>query len=153
MVAGCTPTCEDVTPENGVCSNKAGCCQADVPKGTYSYYSYFNDGINQDSRCSYIVVMEKAAFNFNTSYFNSTVFNDTYNGIFPLVANWQIESSSCKEAKTNTSSYACVSTHSACVDSTTNGPGYRCVCSGGYRGNPYKVPSLCCLVLSPSVPK
>uniref|UniRef100_A0A453L3H0 Protein kinase domain-containing protein n=1 Tax=Aegilops tauschii subsp. strangulata TaxID=200361 RepID=A0A453L3H0_AEGTS len=140
-VIGCFSTCEGTALENNKCSG-AGCCQADVPKGIQYYEGYFNGNYNntknsQDISCSYITVMEKAAFNFKTSYVKSTVFYDTYKGKVPIVLNWQIAESACMDAKKNTSSYACVSNHSACVDSTTHKPGYRCKCSDGYEGNPY----------------
>jgi hypothetical protein len=85
-----------------------------------------------------MVVMEKAAFSFNTSYVKSRGFNDTYKGRVPVVLNWRVEPETCKEAQKNMNSYACVSMDSECVD-TTRGKekGYRCSCSNGYRGNPY----------------
>ncbi|KAF7059444.1 hypothetical protein CFC21_066351 [Triticum aestivum] len=140
-VIGCSSTCESGDPlKNDTCSG-AGCCQANVPKDIQYYNGYFNEKYNttkiwRDSRCSYITVMEKAAFNFKTSYVKSTVFYDTYKGYVPIVLNWKIALQTCKEVR-NESSYACVSSHSVCVDSTTHNPGYRCNCSDGYQGNPY----------------
>src|SRR5437016_2407192 len=84
-------------PKNGSCSG-AGCCEVDVPTGLESYYypyykdivptglesyyyPYYKDDIDNSSRkwaqknqrtCRYIVVMEKAAFNFSTVYLHST---------------------------------------------------------------------------------
>jgi hypothetical protein len=85
-----------------------------------------------------MVVMEKAAFSFNTSYVKSTVFNDTYKAGVPVVLNWRASPWTCEVAQKNMSSYACVSRDSECVD-TTQGKetGYRCNCSSGYQGNPY----------------
>lgn len=143
-VIGCVSKCESGVPlKNDECSG-AGCCQANVPKDIQYYNGYFNENYNtteiwrEGSPCSYIAVMEKAAFNFKTSYVNSTVFYDTYKDRkVPIVLNWQIVGSYCEDAKKNTSSYACVSSQSACVNSTTHKPGYRCNCSEGYQGNPY----------------
>ncbi|XP_051188219.1 wall-associated receptor kinase 3 [Lolium perenne] len=141
-VIGCSTTCTDVTLENGICSG-AGCCQADVPKDISYYRVYFNEEYNttniwQDSPCNYMVVMEKAAFSFNTSYANSTVFYDTYQGKVPIALNWQIQPWSCEVARKNMSSYACISKDSECVDITHGKEkGYRCNCSHGYKGNPY----------------
>ncbi|XP_037442286.1 putative wall-associated receptor kinase-like 16 [Triticum dicoccoides] len=140
-VIGCVSTCEGAPLEDGTCSG-AGCCQADVPKGIQYYNGYFNENYNttktsQGITCSYITVMEKAAFRFKTSYVKSTMFYDTHKGKVPIVLNWQIAELACEDAKKNTSSYACVSSHSVCVDSTTHKPGYRCNCSEGYEGNPY----------------
>ncbi|VAI18583.1 unnamed protein product [Triticum turgidum subsp. durum] len=140
-VIGCYSTCTNVTLENGKCSG-AGCCQADVPKGIQYYRGYFNENYNttqiwQANPCNYMALMDKAAFSFNTSYVKSKVFYETYKGGVPLVANWVIRPWTCKAAKKNMSTYACLSSHSACVDSTTNDPGYHCKCSNGYKGNPY----------------
>uniref|UniRef100_A0A0E0QSN0 EGF-like domain-containing protein n=1 Tax=Oryza rufipogon TaxID=4529 RepID=A0A0E0QSN0_ORYRU len=80
--------------------------------------------------------METSAFNFSTTYVDSTVFSDTYKGMVPTVLDWTVEWKKCEEAKENRTSYACVSSNSYCVDAT-NGRGYRCKCSDGYKGNPY----------------
>ncbi|XP_037431148.1 putative wall-associated receptor kinase-like 16 [Triticum dicoccoides] len=142
-VIGCSSTYKNVTLMNGTCSG-AGCCQVDVPKGVRYYNGHFNENYNTTetwhySRCSYMVLMEEAAFNFRTSYVKSTVFYDTYNGTVSLVLNWRARPWTCDVAQKNMSSYACVSNHSACVNvtSTTDEPGYRCKCSDGYEGNPY----------------
>lgn len=139
-------TCDDnyETPKNGSsCSgvSGAGCCQAGIPKGIQYYNGYFNENYNttdpkwRSSPCGYMAVMETAAFRFSTTYLNSKVFNDTYKGQAPVVMDWVITRETCKDAKRNTSSYACVSSNSYCVD--INGQGYRCNCSSGYEGNPY----------------
>lgn len=138
---GCKSTCKNVTLMNDTCSG-AGCCQVDVPKGVRFYNGNFNQNYNTTeiwrySRCSYMVLMEKAAFNFRTSYVESTVFYDTYNGTVPLVLNWRADRLTCDVAQKNMSSYACVSNHSACVNTTGDKTGYRCTCSDGYEGNPY----------------
>ncbi|XP_037431147.1 putative wall-associated receptor kinase-like 16 [Triticum dicoccoides] len=137
---GCKSTCDD-TLMDGTCSG-AGCCQVDVPTGVRFYNGNFDQSYNTTeiwhySRCSYMVLMEKEAFNFRTSYVESTVFYDVYNGTVPLVLNWRAGPLSCDEAQKNMSSYACVSDHSACVNTTGDKPGYRCRCSDGYEGNPY----------------
>uniref|UniRef100_A0A8R7UGH7 Wall-associated receptor kinase 2 n=1 Tax=Triticum urartu TaxID=4572 RepID=A0A8R7UGH7_TRIUA len=142
-VIGCSSTCKNVTLMNGTCSG-AGCCQVDVPTGVRFYSGNFDQNYNTTeiwrySRCSYMVLMEEAAFNFRTSYVKSTVFYDIYNGTVPLVLNWRARPWTCDVAQKNMSSYACVSNHSGCVNvtSTTDEPGYRCKCSDGYEGNPY----------------
>ncbi|KAM0824092.1 hypothetical protein ACQ4PT_070425 [Festuca glaucescens] len=142
-VIGCLATCTNVILENGSCSG-AGCCEADVPKDITRYYrGFFNENYNtteiwQDTPCSYVVVIAKDTFRFNTSYVKPTVFSDTYKGGVPVVLNWRAQPWTCEVALKNMSSYACISSDSECVD-TTRGKetGYRCSCSRGYQGNPY----------------
>ncbi|KAL6655403.1 hypothetical protein ACP70R_006229 [Stipagrostis hirtigluma subsp. patula] len=136
---GCWSTCFGEEPKNGSCSG-AGCCEADIPKNLGYFEAYFNKKYNSTqiwnrSRCSYLVVMEKAAFNYSTTYVASTTFWDENKGRVPAVMNWEVGLHACKNAK-NLSSYACISDNSECVDST-DGRGYRCSCKDGYEGNPY----------------
>ncbi|CAM0951792.1 unnamed protein product [Alopecurus aequalis] len=83
-----------------------------------------------------MVVMQKDALIFNTSYVESTVLYDAYNGTVPIVLNWEIHPWTCEVARQNMSSYGCVSSNSECINSP-NEPGHRCICSHGYAGNPY----------------
>ncbi|CAL5056991.1 unnamed protein product [Urochloa decumbens] len=135
---GCYTTCHKAI-KNGTCSG-GGCCQADVPKNMTYYQAYFNnyynDTTDRTTPCSYTVMMEKEAFSFSTAYLTSTVFNDTYKGMAPLVLEWHVGEQPCDVAKRNVSSYACLSRDSDCV-SSPNPPGYRCRCLDGYKGNPY----------------
>ncbi|KAF7059307.1 hypothetical protein CFC21_066226 [Triticum aestivum] len=146
-VTGCSSECtpyyspqNDNSPQNDTCDG-AGCCQVDVPKNVPDYYGYFNDTTletwTEDSPCSYVLLVDKAAFSFKTTYVKSRLLEETYKGGVPVVLNWRIEASNCEQAKKNTTSYACVSSNSMCVDSTTMKQGYRCNCSNGYKGNPY----------------
>jgi hypothetical protein len=135
---GCYSTCHKEI-KDGACSG-GGCCQADVPKNMTYYQAYFNDMYNDttdlSTPCSYTVMMEKEAFSFSTTYLSSTVFNDTYKGMAPVVLEWHVGEEPCEVARRNASSYACLSRDSECVDSP-NQPGYRCRCMDGYKGNPY----------------
>uniref|UniRef100_A0A0E0ET34 Protein kinase domain-containing protein n=1 Tax=Oryza meridionalis TaxID=40149 RepID=A0A0E0ET34_9ORYZ len=138
-VIGCVSSCNYSTPVNGICSG-VGCCQVDVPGRIFWYQGIFDENYNtteiwRSSPCSYMVLMEKKSFQFSTTYLNSTVFNETYKGKVPVVLDWVITLDTCEEAKSNRSSYACVSTNSDCVDDPSGG--YRCRCSNGYQGNPY----------------
>jgi hypothetical protein len=98
--------------------------------------SYFNSDYNYTDGCGYTVVMEAKAFNYSTTYRNSTTFWDEHNGKVPVVMDWRITFETCEDAKMNLTSYACISDKSKCVN-TTNGLGYRCKCLDGYQGNPY----------------
>lgn len=84
--------------------------------------------------------MEEKKFSYKTTYAHSTTFWDDYKGQVPVVMNWTIRPYSCKDAKKNTNSYACVSNNSVCVDDGIDGShsqAYRCKCLDGYDGNPY----------------
>ncbi|XP_062196674.1 putative wall-associated receptor kinase-like 16 [Phragmites australis] len=142
-IIGCLSTCDDVRSlKNGSCSG-AGCCQVDLPKGVQYYQGFFNSLYNttqiwRSTPCSYVTVMESAAFSFSTAYLTSTVFYDTDHARIPIVMEWAIkENTTCEEAKVDKKTpYACVSNNSNCI---TNNAGYLCRCSNGYRGNPYIV--------------
>lgn len=76
-VIGCLSTCSD-EPTNGSCSG-AGCCSVDVPPDLGYVEAYFNKDYNTSqiwnySRCGYLVVMEKAAFRYSTTYIPSINF-------------------------------------------------------------------------------
>ncbi|XP_062194170.1 putative wall-associated receptor kinase-like 16 [Phragmites australis] len=130
-------------PKNGLCSG-AGCCEADVPKDLEAYGAFFSTDIvnssttRNHSPCSYMVVIEKTAFNYSTTYISSTTFSDAYGGRVPVVTDWAIRPYTCEvvASRKNLSSYACISDNSKCADST-NGQGYHCKCLDGYEGNPY----------------
>ncbi|KAG8057088.1 hypothetical protein GUJ93_ZPchr0002g23940 [Zizania palustris] len=140
VVTGCSLTCDrGFIPTNGKCSG-SGCCQLDFPKGTWYYSTYFSENYNtsqiwKSSPCSYVAVIESTAFNFNTTYVNSTIFYDTYRGATPVMLDWIVTIDTCDKAKRNSTSYTCISENSNCVDEPKGG--YRCKCSDGYRGNPY----------------
>ncbi|KAF8781090.1 hypothetical protein HU200_001065 [Digitaria exilis] len=140
-VLGCFSTCysEREPPRNGSCSG-AGCCKVDLPKDQVYFKAFFNEYYNTTVGCSYIVVMEEKKFSYKTTYAHSTTFWDDYKGQVPVVMNWTIRPYSCKDAKKNTNSYACVSNNSVCVDDGIDGShsqAYRCKCLDGYDGNPY----------------
>ncbi|KAF8702722.1 hypothetical protein HU200_032550 [Digitaria exilis] len=142
--SGCVSTCNNKSDlVDGSCSGM-GCCQTAIPKGMGYYDVSFDGGFNTSniwrfSRCSYAVLMEAEAFNFSTTYINTTKFNDTNIGRAPVVMDWAIGNvtTSCEVAERNeTGTYACLSRNSECLVSP-NGPGYLCNCSKGYEGNPY----------------
>ncbi|OAY81702.1 Wall-associated receptor kinase 2 [Ananas comosus] len=136
--SGCVTLCEDVgSLTNGSCSG-TGCCESAIPKGINSYYVWFLDNFNSSdtywfSPCSYAMLVEEGAFEFSTSYVTTGALRDRK---LPLVLDWAVRNKTCRQARRNRTSYACVSDNSECVDSG-NGPGYLCNCSKGYQGNPY----------------
>uniref|UniRef100_A0ACD5Z4Y0 Uncharacterized protein n=1 Tax=Avena sativa TaxID=4498 RepID=A0ACD5Z4Y0_AVESA len=138
-MTGCMATCPGML-ENGSCAGM-GCCQAAIPRGINSYGVAFEEKFNTSqiknfSRCSYAVLVEASAFDFRTTYVTAGDFVESTGGKVPLVFDWVVGKETCREAKRNSTSYACVSGSSVCVDSR-NGPGYLCNCSRGYEGNPY----------------
>jgi hypothetical protein len=139
-IIGCYSTCSSLEPKNGTCSAGAGCCKTDVPENQVYLEAYFNRNYSTPTGCSYIVVMEEKAFDFSTTYNNGKTFLDDYKGQVPVVMDWVIRPNyTCEVAKTNLTSYACVSDKSECVPGTAanDGRGYRCKCRDGYQGNPY----------------
>ena len=132
-----------MSPKNNSCSSTAGCYQVDLPQGVRYYHGYFNPLYNtsqiwREHPCNYVTVMEKAAFNFSTTYVTSTLFYDRDHAQTPVVMEWAITQHTCAEAKiSKTTPYACVSNNSYC---STNYVGYVCKCLDGYEeGNPYIV--------------
>jgi len=138
-IIGCVSTCGETSPKNGSCSG-AGCCRVDIPRGVRYYEGFFNPLYNtseiwRTNPCNYVGVIANEAFNFSTTYLNSTVFYDTDGAKKPIVMEWAIARNTCEEAKIDKNTpYACVSDHSNCI---TNDAGYACRCSDGYEGNPY----------------
>ncbi|CAN6228085.1 unnamed protein product [Urochloa humidicola] len=147
--SGCVSTCSDLPLSesdigDGSCSG-LGCCQTAIPRDMDYYEVGFDKNLNtsriwRNSRCSYAVLMEAAAFNFSTAYFRtSKLLNTTDVNKVPMVVDWAVREGnmSCEVAKQDRrGAYACLSSNSKCLDSP-NGPGYVCNCSKGYEGNPY----------------
>ncbi|OAY73438.1 Wall-associated receptor kinase 2, partial [Ananas comosus] len=141
---GCVSLCEDKESlTNGSCSG-IGCCQTTIPNGIDYYDVSFANNFNSTntsgfSPCSYAVLVEESAFKFKTSYVTT---GELRNRELPVVLDWAVRNKTCRQARRNRTSYACVSDNSECVDSG-NGPGYLCNCSKGYQGNPYLPPHGC----------
>ncbi|CAN6162334.1 unnamed protein product [Urochloa humidicola] len=152
-VSGCFSFCgQNLSSQTDISCSGTGCCQVAIPKGMES------DGValiilkvsntsqmwkGFGTRCSYAVLMEAAAFNFRTTYINTTEFWDMGAGRAPAVLDWSISNATCEVAKQNlTGTYACRSTNSMCVDSIGGSPGYVCNCTQGFEGNPY-IPDGC----------
>ncbi|KAG7944768.1 hypothetical protein I3843_15G120100 [Carya illinoinensis] len=135
--SGCVSLCDSVdSVVNGTCSG-AGCCQTSIPQGLnhfaaaltslYNYSKVFNF-----NPCGFGFVVEEEAYNFSSLDLRKLQGQD----VVPLVLDWAVGNQTCKDAKKNTTGYACKAANSECQNST-NGPGYRCHCSSGYEGNPY----------------
>ncbi|XP_048553079.1 putative wall-associated receptor kinase-like 16 [Triticum urartu] len=136
-------TCRNLSDlVDGSCSGM-GCSQTAIPKRMYYYDIAFSEIVNTSeiwefNRCSYVVLMEAAAFKFSTAYVSTNKFNETYDGRVPMILDWAMRDvKSCDVAEQNkTGTYACLSSNSKCVNST-NDQGYMCNCTNGYEGNPY----------------
>jgi hypothetical protein len=133
----------NLTAQDGVCDG-VGCCQVALTDNMSNYGTDFLRRYNTTNMsttdgaeyCGYAVMMEARAFHFRTTYLNTTEFWKENDGRVPVILNWAVGNETCDIAKTNATSYACVSNNSTCIDSV-NGPGYLCNCTEGYHGNPY----------------
>ncbi|CAN6221973.1 unnamed protein product [Urochloa humidicola] len=147
---GCVSQCSpynNVSAHAGPCTG-AGCCQVKLTRdmsddGVYFFEDYnttdhyTNKGTTHSTEYrGYAVIMETAAFRFNTTYLNTTSFLDEHNGRVPVILNWVVGNKTCDAARKRADSYACLSNNSVCIDSR-NGQGYFCNCNKGYHGNPY----------------
>ncbi|RRT81994.1 hypothetical protein B296_00020286 [Ensete ventricosum] len=139
--SGCVSMCQnELSLVDGSCSG-IGCCQTSIPKNLTYYSVSFDENFNNRqvwdfSPCSYAVLLDSDWFRFRTSYITTYQFWNYSNNWAPMVLDWAIGNETCKAAKHNKTSYACISANSECFDSS-NGPGYLCCCSSGYHGNPY----------------
>ncbi|CAD6340105.1 unnamed protein product [Miscanthus lutarioriparius] len=132
-----------LTAQDGVCDG-VGCCQVALTGNMSDYdvdfvrrYNTTNMSTTDGTEyCGYAVMMEARAFHFRTTYLNTTEFLKENDGRVPVILNWAVGNETCDIAKTNATSYACVSNNSTCIDSV-NGQGYLCNCTEGYTGNPY----------------
>ncbi|KAJ9146238.1 hypothetical protein P3X46_028528 [Hevea brasiliensis] len=146
---GCLSICyTNDSVVNGSCSG-IGCCQTSIPKGVKNFNitvtSYNNHTRVMDfNPCSYAFVVEDGIYKFSTL----DLVNFQKEG-FPVVLDWAIGNKNCKEARKNTTAYACKE-NSVCLDSD-NQPGYLCNCSSGYKGNPYLANG--CKAIHVSVPR
>ena len=70
---------DSLVPKNGSCIATAGCCEAGVPEDLGYFEAYFNKNYNTSYGCGYIVVIEKKAFSYSTTYaYQRTEFWDAY---------------------------------------------------------------------------
>ncbi|XP_035542781.1 wall-associated receptor kinase 2-like, partial [Juglans regia] len=136
-MTGCVSLCDSIdNMVNGSCSG-IGCCQTPIPDGIKDL-NVLAGSLENHSKvmkfnpCSFAFVVEEKAYKFSTLDLQ----NMQGKRDFPLVLDWAVGKQTCKDAKKNTTEYACKAANSECYDST-NGPGYRCNCSLGYDGNPY----------------
>ncbi|KAG6624887.1 putative wall-associated receptor kinase-like 16 [Carya illinoinensis] len=137
--AGCLSLCDsDTNLVNGSCSG-LGCCHSAIPKGVKNYsltvrkfYANIESNSSQGDSCAFGFIGETEAYKFSPLDFENFTNRETV----PLVLDWAIGSTTCKDAHKNMSSYLCKATNSNCFDSS-NGLGYLCNCSSGYQGNPY----------------
>ncbi|KAJ1689206.1 hypothetical protein LUZ63_013361 [Rhynchospora breviuscula] len=138
-LGGCVAGCDSLESLiEGSCSG-IGCCQTSIPQGTNHIKFWFNNNLTDTeaynfSPCDYAMITAEDKFTFNTSYITSDLL---WKQNMSAVIDWFIANTSCETAKTNKSSFACISNNSICVNSSS-GAGYLCNCSNGYQGNPYR---------------
>ncbi|KAF5179736.1 Wall-associated receptor kinase [Thalictrum thalictroides] len=134
--SGCISICD--TKENvidGTCSG-IGCCETSIPKGLQEFYAlvgtiYYHTKVWSFDSCGYAFLGEQNMYSFKASDFtNSSHLTD-----IPLVLNFAVGNQTCKQAKQNSTAFACKD-NSYCYDSVDH-TGYLCSCNEGYEGNPY----------------
>jgi hypothetical protein len=134
---GCLSLCDSIdSVVNGSCEG-IGCCQTSIPKGMTSFAftagSLSNPStVDNFNPCSFAFVVEEKAYNFSSL----DLVNLQNRQTVPMVLDWAVGNETCRDAKKNSTTYACKAANSECYDST-NSPGYLCKCHSGYEGNPY----------------
>ncbi|PUZ62006.1 hypothetical protein GQ55_4G324100 [Panicum hallii var. hallii] len=149
LIIGCVSRCSpynNLMAQDGMCRG-AGCCQVALTGDMSNDGVYFNELYNTTDYYTnrsttdraeyqgYAVLMESEAFQFKTTYLNTTAFLNEHADRVPVILNWVVGKESCDVVR-NSDSYACLSTNSMCVNSSS-GSGYICNCTEGYQGNPY----------------
>lgn len=143
---GCVSICSGLGIVLDNCSG-IGCCQAFIPPGLKNL-SMVVDSFSNHSEvvdfnpCSYAFLVDKSEFNFNKSDLsNNSGYGDfgDHKKQVPVVVDWAISNQTCRSAKGDPKTFACISDNSSCHDSTIGflPLGYRCNCDEGYGGNPY----------------
>ncbi|TVU12364.1 hypothetical protein EJB05_46005, partial [Eragrostis curvula] len=130
----------DTSPQNQL-SRRDGYCQVALTSNMSYYDVDFSELYNTTERstadgveyCGYAAMMEAAAFQFQTTYLNTTVFLKENTNRVPIILNWAVGTETCDIAKKNSTSYACLSNNSMCINSI-HGRGYLCNCTEGYKG-------------------
>ncbi|KAH6836011.1 hypothetical protein C2S53_002173 [Perilla frutescens var. hirtella] len=130
---GCTAMCggeDDV--EKGSCSG-LGCCQTSIPKHVNKVDISLESNHNYTRRA--MPARRGALSSKVVKIIEENITNLRNVEMLPMVINWFVGEGNCREAKANSSAYACKSVNSKCYE-PDNGFGYRCNCAPGYQGNP-----------------
>ncbi|KAH6801413.1 hypothetical protein C2S52_001877 [Perilla frutescens var. hirtella] len=160
--SGCSTVCSDnvvASRINGYCPYRNtrstgylpgdGCCEALVPRGTSYLEANLTDLSGQLRRrkffsCSYAFLKFRSnGFSYRFDYLNNSTAAPPVDPIQDrswretiMALDWRIGALNCKEARLNTTNFACQS-NSDCIDFDATIGGYLCSCSNGYQGNPY----------------
>ncbi|KAL9230544.1 hypothetical protein vseg_005882 [Gypsophila vaccaria] len=131
----------------GDCLGSNGCTEDGISDSVTRIreYYFFVARLRPDSspynRCGYTFLGEAKAFEFGgiSDFSDPNKFVERTQSNVPVVVDWLIGNTTCKEARKNVSSYGCQK-NTACVDAYSGLGGYRCACLPGYEGNPYLPP-------------
>ncbi|KAL9230546.1 hypothetical protein vseg_005884 [Gypsophila vaccaria] len=129
--------------EPGVCSYSNGCCKRpirdEVKKGFLLDLIMKNSEMDSHTQCGYVFVgMEDSlVLRYMTDYSDPAFVQRTRDNVV-MVLDWVVGNRTCREARLDSTTYACQHNNTNCVDAASGG--HICVCRPGYQGNAYITP-------------
>ncbi|KAB1223044.1 Wall-associated receptor kinase 2 [Morella rubra] len=135
---GCLSLCDPINSvKNGSCTG-IGCCQTSIPEAASDYFLRLGSLKNHStsynySPCGFRFIVDEKAYKFSFTDLKGLE-NRTS---LPMVLDWNVGNKTCRNAKKNSTSFACKASMSTCHDSTSDSR-YICKFKKGFQGNPYR---------------
>ncbi|KAJ9560497.1 hypothetical protein OSB04_005657 [Centaurea solstitialis] len=132
----CISDCDHSKLRNGSCIGH-GCCHNPIPEGMTTAAIYVVATKNHSrvwdyGKCGYGFIVQKHMYTFNIQDLSTM----SKNMSFPVVLDWSVGYTKCKEAQMDNQTYVCKE-NSVCDNGNGSLYGYRCKCLDGFMGNPY----------------